>query len=52
MIEIYNEKIQDLLNPKNMDLPVRETRDKDVYIDGLKDLFGKFDEVRLLQFIC
>jgi septal ring factor EnvC (AmiA/AmiB activator) len=36
-IEIYNEIVNDLLNPRNSNLRVREDRRKGVFIEGLKE---------------
>jgi len=35
MCEIYNERIKDLLNPKNDNLKINEERGKGVYITGI-----------------
>jgi kinesin family protein 12 len=34
-LEIYNEKVQDLLNPTNISLPVRWTQEKGFYVENL-----------------
>ncbi|XP_052799996.1 kinesin-like protein KIF22-B isoform X2 [Mya arenaria] len=34
-LEIYNEKVQDLLEPSGSDLPIREDADKNILIPGL-----------------
>ncbi|KAL4224354.1 Kinesin-like protein kif22 [Mactra antiquata] len=34
-LEIYNEKVQDLLEPSGSDLPIRENADKNILIPGL-----------------
>ncbi|KAF7705135.1 hypothetical protein HF521_020421 [Silurus meridionalis] len=34
-LEIYNEKVLDLLSPKSQDLPIREDKDKNIIIPGL-----------------
>ncbi|XP_018095471.1 kinesin-like protein KIF22-B isoform X1 [Xenopus laevis] len=47
-VEIYQEKVMDLLEPKNKDLPIREDKDHNILIPGvtLKTInsFGDFDE--------
>ena len=37
-VEIYNEKIFDLLDTKNVDLPIREDKNKNIIIPGLTKL--------------
>ena len=37
-LEIYNEKVFDLLQPKEMDLPIRETADHEIVIPGLAEV--------------
>ncbi|KAI9334261.1 P-loop containing nucleoside triphosphate hydrolase protein [Obelidium mucronatum] len=45
-MEIYMEKIRDLLNPANDNLPVHEEKGKGVYVKGLLEVFvGSVDEV-------
>jgi len=49
-VQIYNEKIQDLLEPANQDLRVREHRDKGVYIeDAFKPYVASPDEILQLM---
>ncbi|XP_028332860.1 kinesin-like protein KIF22 [Gouania willdenowi] len=36
-LEIYNEKVLDLLSPSSQDLPIRENKDKNILIPGLTD---------------
>ncbi|KAM9424229.1 kinesin-like protein KIF22 [Pholidichthys leucotaenia] len=46
-LEIYNEKVLDLLSPNSQDLPIREDKDKNILIPGLTHLtilsFSDFD---------
>lgn len=46
-LEIYNEKVLDLLSPGSQDLPIREDKDKNILIPGLTDTplssFSDFD---------
>ncbi|KAJ3132845.1 hypothetical protein HK100_004901 [Physocladia obscura] len=45
-MEIYMEKIRDLLNPANDNLPVNEDKQKGVYVKGLLEVFvGSIEEV-------
>ena len=37
MLEIYNEKIRDLLDPSKNNLNVREDKQKGIYVDGLSE---------------
>lgn len=39
MLEIYNEKIRDLLDPTRLDLKVHESRDKGVYVGNASDYY-------------
>ncbi|KAM8729399.1 kinesin-like protein KIF22 isoform 1-T2 [Acanthopagrus schlegelii] len=47
-LEIYNEKVLDLLSPNSQDLPIREDRDKNILIPGLTHMtissFSDFDK--------
>ncbi|KAM6898800.1 kinesin-like protein KIF22 isoform 1-T2 [Lycodopsis pacificus] len=47
-LEIYNEKVLDLLSPSSQDLPIRETKDKNILIPGLThttiSCFSDFDK--------
>ncbi|XP_061564993.1 kinesin-like protein KIF22 [Cololabis saira] len=47
-LEIYNEKVLDLLSPNSQDLPIRENRDKNIFIPGLTQTtissFSDFDK--------
>ncbi|XP_047464478.1 kinesin-like protein KIF22 [Mugil cephalus] len=47
-LEIYNEKVLDLLSPNSQDLPIREDRDKNILIPGLTHTtitsFSDFDK--------
>ncbi|KAF7659519.1 hypothetical protein LDENG_00296010 [Lucifuga dentata] len=46
-LEIYNEKVLDLLSPSSQDLPIREDKDKNILIPGLTHTplssFSNFD---------
>ncbi|XP_003961325.2 kinesin-like protein KIF22 [Takifugu rubripes] len=46
-LEIYNEKVLDLLSPNSQDLPIREDKDKNIFIPGLTHItissFSDFD---------
>ncbi|KAI8621098.1 P-loop containing nucleoside triphosphate hydrolase protein [Chytriomyces sp. MP71] len=45
-MEVYMEKIRDLLNPVNDNLPIHEDKTKGVYVKGLLEVFvGSVDEV-------
>ncbi|KAI8899069.1 P-loop containing nucleoside triphosphate hydrolase protein [Globomyces pollinis-pini] len=45
-MEIYMEKIKDLLNPINDNLPIHEDKAKGVYVKGILDVFvGSVEEV-------
>ncbi|KAH6562445.1 hypothetical protein BASA50_010468 [Batrachochytrium salamandrivorans] len=45
-MEIYMERIRDLLNPTNDNLPVHEDKGRGVYVKGLLEVFvGSIDEV-------
>ena len=37
-LEIYNEKVYDLLEPKEADLPIREDASKNILIPGLAEV--------------
>ena len=39
MLEIYNEKIKDLLNPEKDNLKVKESKKTGVFVDGCKEVF-------------
>ncbi|KAK1151976.1 kinesin-like protein KIF22 [Acipenser oxyrinchus oxyrinchus] len=44
-LEIYNEKVLDLLEPQDQDLPIREDKDKNILIPGLTQrAIGSFSE--------
>uniref|UniRef100_A0A3Q3J1D1 Kinesin-like protein n=1 Tax=Monopterus albus TaxID=43700 RepID=A0A3Q3J1D1_MONAL len=47
-LEIYNEKVLDLLSPSSQDLPIREDKDKNILIPGLTHItissFSDFDK--------
>ncbi|XP_068161156.1 kinesin-like protein KIF22 isoform X2 [Antennarius striatus] len=47
-LEIYNEKVLDLLSPTSQDLPIREDKDKNIFIPGLTHTtissFSDFDK--------
>ncbi|PVD33129.1 hypothetical protein C0Q70_08578 [Pomacea canaliculata] len=48
-LEIYNEKVQDLLNPKETDLPIREDSSHNIFVAGLTEkLIGSYREFSLL----
>jgi kinesin family protein 5 len=50
MVEIYMEKIKDLLNPVNNNMAIREEKGKGVYIEDLKEVsVDKIDEVLQLM---
>uniref|UniRef100_A0A3P9L2U6 Kinesin-like protein n=1 Tax=Oryzias latipes TaxID=8090 RepID=A0A3P9L2U6_ORYLA len=46
-LEIYNEKVLDLLSPSSQDLPIRQDKDKNIFIPGLTNVtissFSDFD---------
>ena len=45
-IEIYNEKIRDLLNPEKVNLKIHEHKDKGVYVREMTETYvGQEDEV-------
>jgi kinesin family protein 5 len=45
-IEIYNEKIRDLLNPEKVNLKIGENKDKGVYVREMTETYvGQEDEV-------
>ncbi|XP_062234529.1 kinesin-like protein KIF22 [Platichthys flesus] len=48
-LEIYNEKVLDLLSPSSHDLPIREDKDKNILIPGLTHTtissFSEFDKL-------
>jgi kinesin family protein 5 len=45
-MEIYMEKVKDLLNPENDNLPIHEEKSKGVYVKGLLEVFvGSVEEV-------
>lgn len=48
-LEIYNEKILDLLDPRNTDLPIREDSNRNIFVPGLTrqqvDNLHQFHEV-------
>ncbi|KAJ3224587.1 hypothetical protein HK099_008196 [Clydaea vesicula] len=45
-MEIYMEKVKDLLNPVNDNLPIHEEKSKGVYVKGLLEVFvGSVEEV-------
>ncbi|XP_027856652.1 kinesin-like protein KIF22 [Xiphophorus couchianus] len=44
-LEIYNEKVLDLLSPNSQDLPIRENKDKNILIPGLTyTVFSSFSD--------
>jgi kinesin family protein 5 len=46
MIEIYNEKIRDLLDPKKINLKIAESKDRGIYIKDMTESYvGSEDEV-------
>ena len=46
MIEIYNEKIRDLLNTKKDNLKIKESKDKGIYVSEMtEENVGSVDEV-------
>ncbi|CAG2217950.1 KIF22 [Mytilus edulis] len=46
-LEIYNEKVMDLLDPKDTDLPIREDTEKNILIPGLGEKeIHSFDEFK------
>ncbi|XP_046579389.1 LOW QUALITY PROTEIN: kinesin-like protein KIF22 [Haliotis rubra] len=48
-LEIYNEKVQDLLEPRNCDLPIREDGNHNIFVAGLAEKTIKnFDEFKNL----
>jgi hypothetical protein len=44
-LEIYKERIRDLLNPKNANLKVRETPSRGVWVDGITEEVRTSDPV-------
>jgi kinesin family protein 22 len=48
-LEIYNEKIRDLLEPKSLDLPIRENAQKEILVQGLTEVglasFPQFNQL-------
>lgn len=45
-LEIYLEKVRDLLSPKHTNMKIRETNDGDIYVEGLKEVYvGSFEEI-------
>ena len=38
-VEIYREKIRDLLNPSKANLPIRESRRRGIYVEGATELY-------------
>ncbi|KAF6734644.1 Kinesin-like protein KIF22 [Oryzias melastigma] len=46
-LEIYNEKVLDLLSPNSQDLPIRQDKDRNIFIPGLTSItissFSDFD---------
>jgi len=48
-LEIYLEKVRDLLSPKHVNMKIRETKDHDIYVEGLKEIYvGSFEEILAL----
>ncbi|XP_046374455.2 kinesin-like protein KIF22 isoform X1 [Haliotis rufescens] len=48
-LEIYNEKVQDLLEPRNCDLPIREDGNHNIFVAGLAEkTIQNFDEFKNL----
>jgi kinesin family protein 5 len=41
-LEIYMEKIRDLLDPINDNLPVHEDKSRGVYVKGLKEVYVRY----------
>jgi kinesin family protein 5 len=39
MIEIYNEKIRDLLDPKKVNLKIHESKEKGVYVKDMSESY-------------
>ena len=39
MLEIYNERIQDLLNPMNNNLKIKESKLSGVYVDECTEIY-------------
>ena len=46
MVEIYNETVRDLLNPKGKNLKIRETGRQGVWVDGVSEEFATCVQVR------
>ncbi|KAL3858251.1 hypothetical protein ACJMK2_012848 [Sinanodonta woodiana] len=47
-LEIYNEKVQDLLLPKNTDLPIREDAEKNILVPNLGEkIIENFDDFKI-----
>lgn len=49
-LEVYNEEIKDLLNPKDIKLNIRESAEKGIFVEGLAELIVK-DNNDLLRLI-
>ncbi|XP_076452812.1 kinesin-like protein KIF22 [Babylonia areolata] len=48
-LEIYNEKVQDLLNPSETDLPIREDGSHNIFVAGLTEkVINNFDDFKNL----
>ncbi|KAL8594498.1 hypothetical protein ACOMHN_024943 [Nucella lapillus] len=48
-LEIYNEKVQDLLNPSETDLPIREDANRNIFVAGLTEkVIKNFDDFKNL----
>ncbi|KAK7088739.1 kinesin-like protein KIF22 [Littorina saxatilis] len=48
-LEIYNEKVQDLLNPSETDLPIREDGNHNIFVAGLTEkVIRSFDDFKHL----
>ncbi|ESO97247.1 hypothetical protein LOTGIDRAFT_114997 [Lottia gigantea] len=46
-LEIYNEKVQDLLEPASIDLPIREDGDRNIFVAGLAEKkISSFDDFK------
>lgn len=47
MLEIYNEKIKDLLDPTKNNLKIKESKKTGIYVDGCKQVYvGSVDEMK------
>ena len=50
-LEIYNEKIQDLLNPSDKALNIRESPEAGIFVDGLCEVLVR-DAADMMRLVC